>query len=377
MLYLRDSYGNYISCEHYYRDLKTRNISEISVYHETEGLSSWTTKATIGRCSDRVYKEAGGFSSKDGVLDVEFQLPSSLGEEAGGKEIVLDLEVRINGKRLKQGPYSTAIRPARLNPGMCQVMGIGTKGAEPGQDQVLSMQLVNELGDNMTTCGSMALTVGLEKCGALLSKAACTLRSDCAWTPLPPDSGACSPQEERELVEVYIMPLLADAGDEELEKMSGRVMACDRGRYELSYSLKEPGRYSLHVLVGGKEVSGSPFHVVVAAGCRSGAVEWPCLGRGLCLPGGKCECTAGYLGKSCQLECPGMDDDGQFCSGRGNCTLKPSQVTELLVGETVAEGFGQCSCAYGFIGRLCHLECPGGAGNVCNGNGLCLEDGTC
>jgi hypothetical protein len=72
-----------------------------------------------------------------------------------------------------------------------------------------------------------------------------------------------------------------------------------------------------------------------------------------------------------------MDDDGQFCSGRGNCTLKPSQVTELLVGETVAEGFGQCSCAYGFIGRLCHLECPGGAGNVCNGNGLCLEDGTC
>lgn len=102
-------------------------------------------------------------------------------------------------------------------------------------------------------------------------------------------------------------------------------------RYELSYSLKEAGRYSLHVLVGGKESSGSPFHVVVAAGCRSGAVEWPCLGRGMCLPGGKCECTAGYLGKSCQLECPGMDDDGQFCSGRGNCTLKPSQVGFLRI----------------------------------------------
>jgi hypothetical protein len=182
-LYLRDSYGNYISCDHYYRDLKTRNISEISVYHETEGLSSWTTEATIGRCSDRVYKEAGGFSSKDGVLDVEFQLPSSLGEEAAGKEIVLDLEVRINGKRLKQGPYSTAIRPARLNPGICQVMGIGTKGAEPGQEQVLSMQLVNELGDNMTTCGSMALTVGLEKCGALLSKVERYPSSTCSLPP--------------------------------------------------------------------------------------------------------------------------------------------------------------------------------------------------
>ena len=30
------------------------------------------------------------------------------------------------------------------------------------------------------------------------------------------------------------MPLLADAGDEDLEKMSGRVKACDRGRYALN-----------------------------------------------------------------------------------------------------------------------------------------------
>lgn len=63
------------------------------MYHETEGLDAWSTRANIGRCSDRVYEEKGGFSSRDGVLDVEFMLPSSLGEKAAGKEIVLDLEV--------------------------------------------------------------------------------------------------------------------------------------------------------------------------------------------------------------------------------------------------------------------------------------------
>lgn len=160
----------------------------------------------------------------------------------------------------------------------------------------------------------------------LWPQTACEARSDCSWTALPPDSGACAPQEERELVEVYIMPLKADAGDEGLEKMSGMVKACDRGKYALSYSLKEAGRFSLHVVVGGKEAGGSPFHLAVAKGCRSGAVEWPCLGRGVCGEDGGCECTAGYLGRSCQLECPGMDDDGQFCSGRGDCKMKPSDV---------------------------------------------------
>lgn len=33
-LYLRDPFGNYISCAHYFRGLTKHNISELSVYHE-------------------------------------------------------------------------------------------------------------------------------------------------------------------------------------------------------------------------------------------------------------------------------------------------------------------------------------------------------
>lgn len=139
------------------------------MYHEADSQGSWSVPAKVGRCRDRRYED-GGFSSIDGVLEVEFQLPKTMGEQAANKEEVLDLEIRINGRRLKQGPYPTHIRPARLSPAMCDVMGMGTKGAEPGQEQVLEMQLVNELGENMTTCGSLALTVGVEKCGMLLTQ---------------------------------------------------------------------------------------------------------------------------------------------------------------------------------------------------------------
>mmetsp|Transcript_34367 Transcript_34367/g.67157 ORF Transcript_34367/g.67157 Transcript_34367/m.67157 type:complete len:309 (+) Transcript_34367:2-928(+) len=241
----------------------------------------------------------------------------------------------------------------------------------------LRMQLRNELGENMTTCGSLAAMVGVERCTSLQAMAQCTVRKDCTWTVLPPDSGACSPKDESELVEIFVMPSKAgsdEGGAAGLGKFSGVVKACDHGQYLLAYSLKEQGRFELHVRVGGKEVSRSPFRIMVAPGCRSGAVEWPCSGRGVCKESGRCVCAAGYLGSSCQLECPGMDDDGMFCSGRGNCTLKPGVDQKTL---SMGKVPGECECEYGFIGRLCHLECPGGSGNVCSGNGLCLEDGQC
>ena len=51
-------------------------------------------------------------------------------------QVALDLEIRINGRRLKQGPFTTNIRPARLSAESCHVYGEGTRGAEPGEEKV-------------------------------------------------------------------------------------------------------------------------------------------------------------------------------------------------------------------------------------------------
>ena len=61
--------------------------------------------------------------------------------------------MRVNGRRLKEGPYSTEVHPARLDPAQCVTRGSGTRGAEPGEPKVLTIQLVNELAENMTACG--------------------------------------------------------------------------------------------------------------------------------------------------------------------------------------------------------------------------------
>jgi hypothetical protein len=49
----------------------------------------------------------------------------------------LDLEVSVNGRRLKEGPYTTLMRPARLDPAKSLLMGAGMHGAQPGEEQVL------------------------------------------------------------------------------------------------------------------------------------------------------------------------------------------------------------------------------------------------
>jgi hypothetical protein len=64
------------------------------------------------------------------------------------------------------------------------------------------------------------------------------------------------------------------------------------------------------------------------------------------------ECKAGVWGARCQGFCPACIDS------RGSCSQ----------GVT---GNGQCSCAYGYGGPLCEIECPGGASNPCNGHGVC------
>ena len=63
--------------------------------------------------------------------------------------------MRVNGTRLKQGPFPTSIRPARLSPPACVAEGDALRGARPGEVQHFALRLVNELRENMTTCGSV------------------------------------------------------------------------------------------------------------------------------------------------------------------------------------------------------------------------------
>jgi hypothetical protein len=93
---------------------------------------------------------------------------------------------------------------------------------------------------------------------------------------------------------------------------------------------------------------GSPWRVTIASGCRSGAVVFPCLGRGMCLRSGACECSGGYLGASCQVACPGLSEEGTYCSGRGNCSsVKGDEDHGLLA---------ICTCEYGVV-HVCVCVC--------------------
>ena len=101
--------------------------------------------------------------------------------------------------------------------------------------------------------------------------------------------------------------------------------------------------------------------MTIAAGCRSGAVVFPCLGRGMCLRTGECQCSDGYLGASCQIGCPGLTEEGSYCSGRGNCSTL--SVSPIRNSGGVGEGSGRaavdvgadregrqlaiCTCQYG------------------------------
>jgi len=373
-LYLRDSYGNYISCAHYRRGFRFHNISEVTIYHEPgddASSASWQVPGIIGLCRDNVYHD-GTFQVVDGVVMVTFEIPRPSGESTT-KEVALDIEVRVNGRRLKEGPYPTVIRPARLDPANCVISGLGTRGAQPGEEQQLHLQLVNELNENMTTCGSLEEIVGASsehKCSTLSTADACKARADCEWVVVEPNSGACSSTKQKELVEVYL-EVIPESGSalSTQERLSGKVRSCNHGMYTLSYSMTEVGRYSLYVKVGEHDAGGAPFRVTIAPGCRSGAVLFPCLGRGMCLRSGKCVCGDGYLGVDCSIGCPGLTEDGTYCSGRGNCSAHLDQVLGTEIGV--------CKCVYGYFGRLCDRECPGGASSVCSDNGVCLDNGDC
>lgn len=94
-------------------------------------------------------------------------------------------------------------------------------------------------------------------------------------------------------------------------------------------------------------------------------------------------CVEGYYGAGCTNVCPGGADD--ICSGNGTCASGTAGAGTC----TCDSGFvgADCStvlvpCADGIWGIACDNTCPGGAGAAqCSGNGECsdgpLGDGTC
>ena len=141
-----------------------------------------------------------------------------------------------------------------------------------------------------------------------------------------------------------------------------------------------------------------------------------CAGHGLCLDGitgtGACACDAGYIGAACEVPCPGVQ--GVPCSGHGACAPSAGGAACVCT-ATEGEGFwtgalcddcrpgyagpacatpcldcsghgaclggrnssGRCACDYGWGGRACDVECPGGARFPCSLHGACLADGAC
>ena len=203
-------------------------------------------------------------------------------------------QVAVNGRRLKEGPYTTVMRPARLDPGKSLLLGAGVRGAQPGEEQQLQLQLVNELDENMTTCSTsgeqVVGAVASTKCADLRADA-CRARADCEWLPVEGAVGAgvCNALHQHELVEIYLEPIvsvgggggalsasqpqgqLADAAADPAsgaatagvatgsaeEKKAGRVKSCDHGTYTLSYAMPDAGRYLLYVKVAGLD-TGAP-----------------------------------------------------------------------------------------------------------------------
>ena len=211
-------------------------------------------------------------------------------------------QVSVNGRRLKEGPYTTLMRPARLDPAKSVLLGQGVRGASPGEEEVLLLQLVNELSENMTTCstsGEQVVGTTVEIACSGLRADACQTRSDCEWLPVDAAVGAgvCNTVRQRELVEIFLEPIVsveedsgvmsedsgvmsasepslealpqlepaasgagvsgsvpesAEVTSGEQEKRAGTVKSCDHGTYTLSYTMADAGRYRLFVKVAGQ-----------------------------------------------------------------------------------------------------------------------------
>ena len=117
-----------------------------------------------------------------------------------------------------------------------------------------------------------------------------------------------------------------------------------------------------------------------------------CNGHGTCSEDGDCECTDGYVGDQCQINC--NNDEGHECGGHGKCVSSPAQ--QLLQFDMEQNGGSLFSCRCDpqdlydnardsnetvvervrpeYFGETCDHSCvkpPWKDANECNGMGNC------
>ena len=99
-----------------------------------------------------------------------------------------------------------------------------------------------------------------------------------------------------------------------------------------------------------------------------------CGSRGVCGPGGACDCQWPFAGPACGLQCPAHA--GRLCAGHGECV--PGAASDprgagrcaCSRGPSVGhwDGPGCQDCSHGYAGASCTARCPG----TCSGHGHCL-----
>lgn len=132
-----------------------------------------------------------------------------------------------------------------------------------------------------------------------------------------------------------------------------------------SYSMLGKATVQCICTTSGADPRGGEFCCPVAENMIGGTQEKTCGQKGVCKPGGVCQCNSGYGGKYC---CPANPSTGVACSGTsGTCGLD-----------------AKCACQRDnqqhplFIGDACQFACPTSKGLSCGGNlvGSCVMDGT-
>ncbi len=103
-----------------------------------------------------------------------------------------------------------------------------------------------------------------------------------------------------------------------------------------------------------------------------------CSGHGLCTPGGKCQCQAGFAGADCSVQCPSACSGNGVCSNDGVCKCKegftgPDCSVRKCLNDCSKNGVcqdGVCKCVNGYGGVFCQLS------TSCSGHGA-FKDGKC
>ncbi|XP_055538760.1 protein draper isoform X3 [Wyeomyia smithii] len=107
----------------------------------------------------------------------------------------------------------------------------------------------------------------------------------------------------------------------------------------------------------GKNEAGDRCIPVCSNGCKHGE----------CIAPEECRCDQGYVGKTCNINCPPMrwgSDCSQTCECKNNSTCNAQD--------------GRCHCQKGYRGQFCEFQCPADRfGQDCNEVCQCRNGGKC